>query len=77
VKSLVYSKDIEGSSFFWLLFDLFLSVYKVLCNTGDTQEVVAYRFFEFVLHKKTICRLNQQVELKANGYPVLVLNVFM
>ena len=50
---------------------------EVLCLTGDTQEVVVYHFFDFVLHKKTICRLNPQVELKENGYPVLVLNVFM
>jgi hypothetical protein len=50
---------------------------EVLCLTSDTQEVGVYHFFDFVLHKKVVLRLNQQVELKANGYPVLVLNVFM
>ena len=39
-----------------------------LCNTGVTQEAVVYHFFDFVLHKKAICRLNQQVDMMTPGH---------
>jgi len=29
-----------------------------LCNTGDTQEGVAYQIFDFVLHKNVIGQCN-------------------
>jgi hypothetical protein len=33
-----------------------------LCNTGDTQEGVAYQIFDFVLHKNVIGQCNWQGE---------------